>query len=489
MFKITSRIRLLIKVSILVLAAPVALSAMAAGDNEEHSESAGHGSALNPEPTHYFSDEDLPKRTAPIWELGGDFLGTGNIKPGFKIPTGAVWQPRLWVFGSLRSAIQTYDLGDNRDTVSEWANRLDLFANLQLTGTERVVLGFRPLNEDRVFTGYVDRGDGDGAMSVNAFNADIRNLFFEGDLAELFPGWDRDDSSKNDIGFSIGRQEIVFQDGFLINDILDGIGFSKNSLIAPGVAWLTNVRSSVFYAWDEVNRVGGVEDDDAELIALFNQIETIHSTFNVDIAYVSSDTGGDQFGYAIDATQRLGKFNTTFRLAGSEVDKADEADEVDEVGNLGDDGQLLFAEISWTPTHSHNLVYVNSFVEFDNFTQLASDPISGGPLGRTGILYAAQGLGSFPAALRGDTGDAYGLAVGYQLFLGGEYSARRQVVFEVGARGADADTDTSQDETGVGIRFQQALGRRSVVQVDGFLADRDDLGSSYGARLEFVVKL
>ena len=476
MFKIKGSIRLFVQVSIGVLAAAIASYSMAASENEGHPESAGHGSALNPQATHYFSDEDLPKRTAPILELGGDFLGTGNIAPGFKIPTGAVWQPRLWVYGSFRSGFQSYDPGNGQDTVSEWANRLDLFANLQLTGSERVVLGLRPLNRGSDFTGYVDRGD--GSVSVNELNGDIQHLFFEGDLAELFPGWDYDDSSKNDIGFSIGRQGIVFQDGFLINDNMDGIGLSKNNLIIPGVAWLTNFRSSFFYAWDGVNRVGGVEDDDAELFALFNQIETIHSTINVDIAYVSSDTRGDLFGYAIDATQRLGKYNTTFRLAGSEAD---------EEGPLGDDGQLLFAEVSWTPTHSHNLVYANGFVEIDDFTQLARDPLSGGPLGRTGILYAGQGLGSFPSALSGDTGDAYGLALGYQLFLGGEYSARRQIVFEAGARWADADT--GHDETGLGIRFQQALGRRLVVQVDGFLADRQGLDSNYGVRLELLLKL
>ena len=435
------------------------------------------GSALSTEPTHYFSDEDLPERTPPLIELGGDFLGTGNIAPGFRIPTGAYWQPRLWVYGQFRSGLQFYDNGDTSDSITEWANRLDLFANLQLTGTERVLLGISPLHRDGSFTGYID--DGTNSDSNDELNADIEVLFFEGDIAELFPNLDYDDSSKNDIGFSIGRQEIQFQDGFLVNDFLDGIGFAKNNIISPGAAWLTNIRSSVFYAWDNIHRSNRVEDEDAELFAWFNQIETIRSTINIDIAWVTSDdpNSGDLFTYAFDTTQRIGLKNTTFRLAGSEADE-----ETDASG----DGTLLFAELSWTPHRSHNLVYINGFAGFDNFTQAARGPLSGGPLGRTGISYAPAGLGGFPSALSGDVRDSYGLAVGYQLFLGPEYGARRQLVFE--AAGRSSDIDAVGDEAGVAVRFQQAIGRRFIWQVDGFVSDRDSTGSTSGIRTELLIK-
>ena len=279
----------------------------------------GEGSALNDHATPYLSDEELPARTPPLLELGSDFLGTGNLHPGFKIPTGAVWQPSLWVYGTYRSGLQNYDLGDQSPSVTEWANRLDLFANLQLTGTERVVVGITPLHDDGTFSGFVDVGSQE-RETVNGFNSNIEALFFEGDLAELFPALDRDDSSPNDIGFSIGRQSVVFQDGFLINDVLDGVGFSKNNIAPAKVAWLTNWRSSVFFAWDQIHRQD-VRDESANLFAWFNQLDTTRSTINIDFAYVSSDDFGDLFGYAIDATQRFGLLNTTFRIAGSIADE------------------------------------------------------------------------------------------------------------------------------------------------------------------------
>ncbi len=108
-------------------------------------------SGLSEKPAPYLSDADLPARTPPLLELGDDFLGTGNLKPGFKLLTGAVWQPRFWLYGTQRTALQHFDNGPGEST-TEWMNRLDLFGNLQLTGTERVLIGMTPLHNDADFT-------------------------------------------------------------------------------------------------------------------------------------------------------------------------------------------------------------------------------------------------------------------------------------------------------------------------------------------------
>jgi hypothetical protein len=50
------------------------------------------------------------------------------------------------LFGTYRTAIQTFEDGTER--YSEWANRLDMFANLQLSGTERVLIGMRPFDSN-----------------------------------------------------------------------------------------------------------------------------------------------------------------------------------------------------------------------------------------------------------------------------------------------------------------------------------------------------
>ena len=56
------------------------------------------------------------------------------------------------MYGTARTALQTFDDGERQ--ITEWANRLDLFGNLQLTGTERLLIGIRPLDEEGEFSGY-----------------------------------------------------------------------------------------------------------------------------------------------------------------------------------------------------------------------------------------------------------------------------------------------------------------------------------------------
>ena len=112
---------------------------------------------INDQPTKFYTVGDIPERPALLIEWGENFLGEGKLQQGFELPTGAVWAPALWVFGTLRSAIQTIDTGiGDSDRVTDWTNRFDLFANLQLTATEKIVLGIRPLDKNRggQFSGY-----------------------------------------------------------------------------------------------------------------------------------------------------------------------------------------------------------------------------------------------------------------------------------------------------------------------------------------------
>jgi hypothetical protein len=91
-------------------------------------ENSGGGSRISDEAVYQIDPASVPARPRPILELGNPFLGSGDIAAGIELPGGAVWQPSLLLFGTLRTAVQTFDDGD--DVQSEWASRLDLFANL-----------------------------------------------------------------------------------------------------------------------------------------------------------------------------------------------------------------------------------------------------------------------------------------------------------------------------------------------------------------------
>lgn len=446
--------------------------------------------------------EGFPERPRPLLELGEPFLGTGTLDEGLRLPTGAVWQPSLLAFGTFRTGLQTFDSGavpagapsGAGSRVTEWANRLDLFFNLALSGSERLVVGFRALDRDGRFSGYVFESpdpavDGDFREELNL---ELGSLFFEGDFGEIFPNLDRADRRSLDFGFAVGRQPLSFQEGILIQDTIDALGVTRNTLMPRRTS---NFRLTFLYGWGEVNRGGrdtGIgsgalagnnpEDRRADLFALLTSTDVRRSTIDADLVWVQSDDprGGDLLAGGVSAVQRIGAFNTSFRVLASVA--------TDDETAFARDGILLFSEVSWTPHHSHDHVYVNSFLALDEFVSAARAPTAGGPLGRAGINFAAVGLGSYGAPLSSRARDVFGAAIGYQKFFD---ATRRQLLVEAGLRiGTD---DTVADAMAATVRYQAAFGRRLVLVLDGFLGRREGLGTQddetiYGSRVELVVK-
>jgi hypothetical protein len=433
---------------------------------------AAKDSKLSDEVFPYMGDQEMPKRTPPLLEIGDDFLGTGNLFRGYTLPTGVVVQPRFWLYGNYRTALQSYD-SDTADGVTEWVHRLDLFGNLQLTGTERILVGIQPLHHGGEFTRYDFENDNEWH---DESTLRLRTLFFEGDLAELFPRLDFEDKYSTDLGFSVGRQEIVFQDGLMINDFIDAVGITRNSMRDGSVPWMANWRLTALWAWSEIHRGDNVEDTGSNLFGLFSAMDTRKSTIETDVIYVTSDDDavGDLAVWGIGATQRILLVNTTFRILGSIA--------TDDETTAARDGHLLFAEISWAPRGTHDLIYCNGFWGFDDFTSAARDPLAGGPLGRTGILFAAAGLGDYPAPLGNQAADAAGVAIGRQWQSDDE---RCQFILEAGAR---HDSALDDDAYAAAARYQIAIGRRTILRVDGFGGTSDLEDSFWGMRTELQVK-
>ena len=456
-------------------------------DGETHGKKHGkHSSRLSDEHIP-LQLEGFPERPKLLVELGNPYLGTGNIKPGVQLATGAVWQPTLIVFGTLRTGLQSFDSGPTR--VSEIATRLDLFANLQLSGTERLVVGLRPFDEDGRFTSYVFDPDSDDAEFQRLFgdddefrqelNAQIQSLYFEGDFGEIFPDADRQDFGRLDYGFSIGRQPLLFQEGMLINDSIDGVGITRNTLLPKNTS---NFRATFFAGVDDVNRTN-VKDEEAELYALLTSTDTRRSTIDADLVYVDADElSGDLAVFGVSAVQRLGRFATSFRVLGSYA--------LDQETAFATDGTLVFGEVSWVPHYTYDHAYFTFFGAVDEFSSAARGPATGGPLGRAGINFAAVGLGSYGAALSSRAREVAGGAFGYQKFFGDDQ--RRQLLAEVGVRlGLD---DQVADEAAVTVRYQRAVGRRMVLVFDGFGGRREgrfpgeEDESLFGGRFEVVYK-
>lgn len=439
------------------------------GEKEHHAD--GHSSSRITDEVIPLDLENFPERPRPPIELGNHFLGTGTLWPGFELPTGAVWQPALFAFGTWRNAVQTLD--DGFDTRTELRTRMDLFLNLQLSGSERIIIGVRPFDEDGAFTRYVFDGPEDSDF-YDELDLGIESLFFEGDFGEIFPNLSRDDFRRTDYGFSVGRQSLIFQEGFVLGDALDSLGVTRNTLLPKGTS---NFRVTYLGAWDSIHR-NGVEDEDAQLFGLLTSTDFRRSTVDVDAVYVQSDAGlGDQIVVGASAVQRFGHINTTFRLVGSAG--------LDDFAGAAGDGGIFTSEVSWTPHHTDNHAYINAFVAVDDFSPAARAPGTGGVLSGMGIGFSGSGLG-FPGPLDSSSRDVVGAVFGYQKIA---HDLRSQWVFEVASRiGLD---DAVTDSVAATVRWQRALRKHYVVVLDGFGGWVDSGGGDdtlYGARLELLTK-
>jgi hypothetical protein len=439
-------------------------------------------------------------RPAPLITIGDPFFGPGNIDKGIQLPTGQVWTPTFIIFGTWRSAFQAFENpGTEPASVenkprTEWANRLDLYGNLQLTGSERVLVGIRPLDDGEFakpgnarYTGYQFSPSNDNEGWVDdRFNSRITTLFFEGDLGQILGNVDPMDHDQLDIGFSVGRQPLLYQNGLFINDNVDAIGITRNSFLPPGGS---NLQITAVYAWGQISSNDGINHDDRGLAGLFFTSDYGPSTFHLDTAYVlgNDDSPGDGVYGAFSATQRLGQFNTTFRILGSKALRSgqqpgDSAFSADGNGSSAvGTGVLLFSEVSRTLPWSKDIVYLDSYWGIDRYTSAARSPDAGGPLGSVGILFAEQPIGRYGSAISSDPERSVGAALGYQKFL--DDAQRRQIVLELGAR---LPTDDEHDSAvAVGARYQQAFGEHFTLQLDSFCSMNESRNFGFGGRVEW----
>lgn len=432
------------------------------------------GPALSDEPIPMKTPEEMPQRVAPLIEIGGAFLGPGDINEGFELPTGAVWIPQLWVYGNIRTALNFVERERGGQDVAEAAVRADVNFNLKLTATERFFMQVQPLHDEEGFTTYAFEDGRDETSEHASFR--ITNLFFEGDLGEMFPNLDPSDEMALDIGFAVGRMPIFFQEGMLINDRMDAVGLVRDTVIFPGVI---DTKFTALFAWNEVNRNDNDEDDEALLFGLFTETDLRKSTVAADIAYVDSDdsNGGDGIFLGLSSVQRISDINTAFRV--------NQSFSLDGANPQVNTGTLFFSEVSFTPLGTHDLVYWNAFLGIEQFSSASRDINAGGPLGRVGLLFAAPGIGRAPAPLGNRAEEAWGGAVGYQMFFNDDAT---QVVLEAGGIKSGADFRRVRDGAGAGFRVQHKFLERYLVQLDGFYTYREVERETVGGRVEFLVQ-
>ncbi|MEM9283353.1 MAG: hypothetical protein AAGA96_16140 [Verrucomicrobiota bacterium] len=422
-------------------------------------------------------ETEVPERRSLF---GSDrFLSSGPIDPGVVLPTGATWRPSFLLFGSYRTALQSYEAaGDPGRT--EWANRLDLFGNLYLSSTERFLFGFRPLDEEGAFTG-VAAGQGIDTDFVNGLNFEPTLFFFEGDFGEIFPNLDPEDTRHLDFGFSIGRQRLVLQDGILANDHLDLFGATRHNLFQMGAS---TSRLSGFFGFNELHRNNRVRDSRGRLIALSSHFDYPERTIEADLVYVngSDSLGGDGAYLGLGHRAQVGYWHATTRINASFA--LDDTQILPALRGV-DDGWLLTHQMSRVMPYNEDVLTFSAFAEFGDFTSAARDPAVGGPLGGFSMLQRAVEIGTYGAPIPDDGGDLFGLEVAYQHFLDGAH--RRQIMAAIGGVGEHGSSQ--RDATfATSLTYQQALSDHLLWIVSGFGSTTDEGNKGFGLRTELQRK-
>jgi hypothetical protein len=198
---------------------------------------------------------------------------------------------------------------------------------------------------------------------------------------------------------------------------------------------------------------------------------------------VSADdyTGGDGAYIGVGDTQRIGLLNSTTRVNASFA--------LDRETPAVSTGVLLFQQFSLTLPESEDFVYLDAFWGIADYASAARGGDRGGPLGQTGILFAAQGLGSYGAPLGNRADDSIGVALGYQRFLG---SKDRQLIFELGGRVTTEKPrffiEDQPDEIAAAVQYQMKLNQHMVLVLETFIGAPEDRGTAYGARSELLIK-
>lgn len=413
--------------------------------------------------------DDLPIGPRPLLETGQGYTLEGPYELEFELPTGMVVSPGLIFFGNLDTGLQVTDNGV-ADSTSEWITTLDLFLNLTLSGTERILIGVSPLERPGGPKTRYQFQPNSGFINETG-NFRLTSAFFEGELTEIFPKLDWEGRLPLDYEISFGRQAVVIQDGIMINDTLDSVALTRSTLLIPGANF---ARIGGFVALNNVHRSNNFDDGESELYGIFSSADLLHSTVNLDLIYIdSTDALGDQINVGaslIRAFTILGRsVDTTIHFATSLTPDDETAQATD--------GALLYSSFSWAPEKTSDIIYVNSFAAFDSYAPAARG--SGGPLGITGLLFAGNGLAGAPISNRAD--HAYGGSLGYQKF----FSLRRNLILEVGGK-----VDNSRGgikRGGAAVRYSQAIGQHVFFEIGGFVVEQESADVAFGVRTKISV--
>ncbi|MEO1527901.1 MAG: hypothetical protein AAFX06_20915 [Planctomycetota bacterium] len=416
---------------------------------------------------------DVPTQH-PWVEWGRIFYGDGIT------PRGKNWfgeynlaRPQFYLYGDFRTGIQAARNAAGR--ADNWANRLNLDADLRITDTERFHAFVGPLDEGGQFTRW-ELVDGD-LRYRNEMDLTPVTAFFEGDLGVMM-GAAAGRNPPFDLPITFGLVPLLFQNGIWMEDAVSGVAISLPARHSRLLNW-SNYDATFFAAVDQVNSPAFAENNDAHAIGTAWFIEAYGGYIETGYAYLNdrSDSSRSYHNATFSFTRRY--FD---RISNSVRVIINTGQDRPEATRTADGGLLLF-ESSWITASPLRFVpYVNVFYGWDRPQSVARAGVSGGILRNTGINFDTDGLNGFPT-IDVTAADTAGGSIGVDLIGEG---LDRQVLLEFSYLTPHGDRAIALgDQYAIGARYQFPVSNATLLRFDAMHGWREGERDVYGTRMEY----
>jgi hypothetical protein len=404
-----------------------------------------------------------PLYTSGIYPPAKDWFGRYNLV-----------MPHFMVYGDYRTGI-----GINRNAagdINNWAQRLNLDMDLEITATERLHAFMGPLDRNGDFTRFDFT---DSAEFLTRTDMRLENLFFEGDAGAIWGGW-TDQNAPFDLPFSFGLMPVFYQNGVWAADNVMGAAFALPAKNSPWLNW-SNYDATFFWASDQINTDAFQGDNNAaEFFGTAWFIEAYDGYIEADYAFVHDDVGGHRSYHNLSVAYTRRYFHRV-------------SNAVRYITNFGQslpsdertaDGHMLLVENSLISKTPNTLVpYLNFFYGQGRTQSLARANVAGGILNNTGINFETDGLTGYPT-LDATGVNASGAALGVNL-LGADF--QHQLILEAAALSAIGQPQLRNapgDQYAVGMRYQKPLSNAWIFRTDHMVGLRENAQDLRGSRVE-----
>ncbi len=409
-----------------------------------------------------YQEKVTPYNPRPLLELGYDLYASGPFPESSYIfgKKNPVTQQFL-VYGDWLTIFSYVD--NDALVVSQAATQLNLDIDWKLTGTERLHLFFRPLDNDGAISS-IRKVNGKSELNKNfEFNLEPDVLFFEGELGAITSGV-TDEYVSWDLPFAIGLMPLFFQNGIWMNDAFTGIAMTLSALNSPN--WdISNYDITFFAGFDKISSaIANADEDNVNLYGITAFVEANQGYWELGYGLTqdTSDLGDQSYhNLTVAFSRRYGGWLSNSMRVIANVGQQRKNSEPNTA-----DGWAFFIENSFiTRLPSTWVPYVNLFAGINQPQSLARAAGAGEILVNTGIAFESAGIGGIPS-LDASANDTAGGALGMEYL----FSLNQQIVVELAGL-IDLDTSSTSTNTNthqyaLGLRYQRPFYNSWIVRMD-----------------------